>query len=102
MPNLLDKNEIVGEIRRTAGENGGIPPGSARFAQLTGIREADWSKHWLRWGDALIEAGFNPNKFNEAYSDEYLLEKLAGLVKELQHFPIRLDAPTQSGVADMS
>jgi hypothetical protein len=42
----------------------------------------------VRWGDALKEAGYVPNEFRSAYPDDYLLEKLAILTRELGHFPL--------------
>jgi hypothetical protein len=51
--------------------------GVERFRQATGITKSDWyAKHWVRWGDALIEAGYSPNQLRGAYSDEFVLEKL--------------------------
>jgi hypothetical protein len=86
---MADKNYILEEIRRTAESNGGVPLGSKRFSAETGIKETDWSgKHWARWGDALVEAGFSPNEFQAAYPDDFLLQKLAALVQELRHFPV--------------
>ena len=86
---MVSKDHIVSEIRRTAEENDGVPLGTARFAAETGIRETDWSgKYWVRWGDALVEAGYAPNEFRSAYPDEYLLDKLASLTRELKHFPL--------------
>ena len=35
-----------------------------------------------------MEAGFVPNKFQSAFSEELLLEKFASLIRELQHFPV--------------
>jgi hypothetical protein len=59
---MMNKDTILREIRRTAAENGGLPVGSRKFAQLTDIHPADWSgKLWARWGDALQEAGFAGN-----------------------------------------
>jgi hypothetical protein len=85
----MDKNHILGEIRRTAEANGGSPLGKQRFYAETGIKEADWSgKYWARWGDAVKEAGLEPNRLQGAFSDEYLLDKLAGLVGELGHYPV--------------
>lgn len=34
------------------------------------------------------EAGFSPNAMQEAYSDEYLLEKVVSLIRELGHYPV--------------
>ena len=65
----VDKQHIIDEIKRTAAENGGAPLGSARFAGETGIAKRDWyGKVWRSWGDALVEAGFQPNQFNVAYA----------------------------------
>lgn len=77
------------EIQRTAKENGGVPLGRDRFEQQTGIREADWfGRHWARWSDAVQEAGFFPNSFQDAYSDESVIQSLIGLIRELRHFPV--------------
>ena len=54
----LDKHFILAEIQRIADENGGKPPGRARFAEETGIPPGQWARYWARWGDALEEAGF--------------------------------------------
>jgi hypothetical protein len=86
---MADKEYVLSEIRRTSKANGGLPLGSKRFSDETGIRETDWlGKYWARWGDALVEAGFSPNQFQGAYPDEFLLEKLAALTLELGHFPV--------------
>jgi hypothetical protein len=56
-----DRRHILGEIRRTAQANGGVPLGVRKFSQETGIKITDWDgKFWLRWGNALREAGFEP------------------------------------------
>lgn len=83
----MTKDEILAEIRRTAKENGGKPLGAARFEQVTGITTYDWLRHWPRFGDAQREAGFEPNKLNAAFSDEYLLKKAVDLTRELGKFP---------------
>ena len=85
----MEKRHILAEIKRTAEANGGSPLGKERFCAETGIKEGDWfGKHWARWGDALKEAGFQPNRLQAAFTSEFLLEKLAGLVRELGHFPV--------------
>ena len=87
---MVDKNHILAEIRRTARENGSKPLGSGRFFSETGIKAADWrGKHWARWGDALREAGFEPNSMNRRYGDGQILEPLAKFVRELGHLPSR-------------
>jgi hypothetical protein len=84
----MDRQHILEEIRRTAKAHGGVPLGHARFEQETGIRYHDWwGKHWGRWSDALREAGFPPNTLQEAFSDDELLAKLVGFIRELGRFP---------------
>jgi len=85
----MNREHILSEIRRTAEANGGVPLGRVRFLAETGIREADWSgKYWVRWNDAVAEAGYTPNELQGAFSDDELLEKLAQFVRELGHFPV--------------
>lgn len=88
----MDKQHILSEIRRTALENGGVPLGRDRFLRETGIREADWyGKYWVRWGDALGEAGFAPNRLQGAYNEDFLLQACIGLMREVGRFPVRGD-----------
>ena len=82
----MDKQEILAEIRRTAEKNGGKPLGRRRFFTETGIRE--WIEYWVRWSDAVREAGYLPNQLVEAIPDEELLGHLAALARELGHFPV--------------
>lgn len=99
--NTMSKNNILEEIKRTAEANGGIPLGKQRFFQETGIKESDWSgKFWARWGDAVKDAGYSPNKMQDAFLDESLLEAYASLVKKLGRVPtspeLRLAAGSDS------
>ena len=85
----MTRDQIIAEIQRTAAANGGKPPGKARFFAESGVRESDWiGRYWVRWSDALRDAGFEPNRLNPALPDEELLGKLASLVIELQRFPL--------------
>jgi hypothetical protein len=84
-----NKRFILNEIRRTAQKNGGAPLGMIRFYHATGIKIADWrGKLWLRWNEALEEAGFPPNTKQGPYDEEFLIGKFIGLMRELGHFPI--------------
>ena len=85
----MDREHILTEIRRTAQENGGVPLGQARFGQQTGIRRPDWfGIYWTKFGDALQEAGFEPNVLQTAHGEDFLLESYIGLVRELGRFPV--------------
>lgn len=84
----MKRSQIIDEIKRIANKNNGIPPGKEKFAKESGIGVYDWyGVFWTRWSDALIEAGYPPNKFNEPYDHNYLLKCLAELTRELGRFP---------------
>lgn len=86
----MTREHIIAEIRRTAEANGGVPLGVSRFFQATGIKDGDWlGRYWSRWGDALREAGYEPNTLQEGFTDEFMLEKVAALIRELGRFPVR-------------
>lgn len=86
------KVHILAEIRRTAAANSGVPLGWRRFEQATGIRYYDWNgRFWSKWGDAVREAGFEPQRLSEAYDDEHLLECLASLTRRLGRVPTVAD-----------
>ena len=97
----MDKLRILEDIKRLAASNGGKPLGLGRFEKESGIRTADWyPHHWLRWGDALKEAGLTPNKFTAKMDRAVVLDKYLALVRELGRVPIggelRLKAETDS------
>lgn len=78
----------MSEIRRTAGENGGVPVGKARFLALTGIAEADWlGRWWTTWSAAVREAGFEPQKMNPRLADEAVIAATVQICRTLGHFP---------------
>ncbi len=86
----MTKQHIINEIKRTAKENHGIPLGQNRFFTETGIRISDWhGKYWARWGDALIEAGYEPNQWTIAYDDDWVIEKLISFIRELGKYPVK-------------
>ena len=85
---MIDKDHILREIRRTANANGGVPLGWRRFEQETAIGYYDWyGRHWTRWGDAVREAGFEPNRMSEAYEDRFLVAKLVQLTRSIGRVP---------------
>ncbi len=85
----MDKAKILEAIKGMAITNGGKAPGSQTFERQTGIRPSDWYPHlWLRWGDAIVEAGFTPNQLKTATSDEVLIQSYISLARELSHLPV--------------
>ena len=87
----MKKADILQEIKRTTDANGGIPLGSQKFKSETGITKADWQKHWARWGEAVLEAGFAPNQLVRAYDRNALLDKYVQLARELGRLPTSAD-----------
>jgi Meiotically Up-regulated Gene 113 (MUG113) protein len=84
---MVDKEHVLAEIKRTARGNGGVPLGRQKFEAETGIKYHYWGKHWARWSDAQIEAGFVPNKLQAAIGEEVLLESFISVMRELGRFP---------------
>lgn len=84
----VTKDQILDELRRTAKENGGKPLGRDRFIRETGIKAYEWEKYWPRFGDAQQEAGFEKNQLRAAYPEDFLYEKVIGLIRKLGKFPI--------------
>jgi len=84
---MITKADILSEIARTAKANGGVPLGRSQFFASTGIKKTDCGRYWARWGDAIREAGLTPNKLKTPYPDDYLLERLATMTRELGRVP---------------
>jgi hypothetical protein len=85
----MTKEHILAAIRSAAAANGGRPLGRERFLRATGIGESDWhGKYWIRWSEAVREAGFAHNGYNKAIDGDDMLERLSTLVRELRHFPV--------------
>lgn len=82
-----EKQRIIDEIRRTSNENGGKSLGMARFENETGISSYQWGKYWARFSDLQKEAGIEANQFNAAYDDNFMLQKLILLIRQLKKFP---------------
>ncbi|MCE5339714.1 MAG: GIY-YIG nuclease family protein [Planctomycetaceae bacterium] len=98
----MDKKHIINEIIRTANENNGTPLGKDRFTNATGIKWSDWyGKYWTKFGDAVLEAGFKPNKLQSAYDEDFLIGCVISLIREINKFPtsgdIRLKAYNTKG-----
>jgi hypothetical protein len=75
------RDQILTEIRKLATE-AGTPPGREAFERATGIRPASWlGVYWARWGDALKEAGYEPNSFQGKVEEQHLLRSFAEAVR---------------------
>lgn len=80
----------MSEIRKFVEHNEGAIPGERAFARATRIKESAWKgKYWVRWTDAVREAGYNPNMMNQKIPDEDMLRRLSEFITNLGRFPVR-------------
>ncbi|MGD0383397.1 MAG: hypothetical protein ABSA77_07755, partial [Thermoguttaceae bacterium] len=87
--NMVTKTHIIQEIKRTAEANGGKALGIKGFESETGIKISDWKgRHWIRWSDAVLEAGYVPNQLSRPDDIAIVLDKYAGFAHELEHLPV--------------
>jgi Meiotically up-regulated gene 113 len=86
------RDQILNEIRRLAVANGGKPPGSRLFEAQSGIREAAWrGVYWARWGDAVAEAGLQPNARQGRLDDQFYLTKFAEACRHFSKVPTAME-----------
>ena len=83
------RDEIIREIQRLTAESGQAP-GQKAFARDTGIHEHQWrGKFWARWGDALKDAGFQPNEWTSRLDKNGVLLGLIGACRYYGRVPTR-------------
>lgn len=84
------REHIISEIKRLAALNGGQAPGQTAFGSATGIGEGKWrGKYWARWGDALIEAGFEPNEWTGKSDSGAVLEGVIAACRHYGKLPVK-------------
>lgn len=86
------RDHILSEIRRLTAASGGQPPGQIVFARETGILDHQWlGKIWARWGDAITEAGYEPNKRTERLDSDGILTQIANACRHYGHVPTKAE-----------
>lgn len=82
------RQRVIEEIRRIAAENGGAPPGKFLFHRMTGFSQALWQgQEWLKWNDAVKEAGFVPNARTPRKDNDELLAGYAAAMRKFGRVP---------------
>ncbi|MDZ4371582.1 MAG: GIY-YIG nuclease family protein [Phenylobacterium sp.] len=82
------REQILSEIRRLANTNDGQPPGYKLFFRETGLGDHLWrGKFWARWSDALVEAGYSPNAWQERLDPEAVLTGVISACRHYGRFP---------------
>lgn len=72
------KEKIISEIKRIAAASDGKAPGQKSFEKLTGITTAQWrGKIWVRWSEAVEEAGLHQNELNVSKDKDQVLDDYA-------------------------
>jgi hypothetical protein len=86
------RDQILSEIRRLAEANGGQPPGVRAFETATGITEGTWrGLYWARWSDALVEAGFAPNKFQGKSEADRVFTSFVEAARHYKRLPTMME-----------
>lgn len=86
------RETILSEIRRVAAEAGGKAPGRRSFEKATGINESTWrAVYWARWGDALVEAGFDANELQPKFDQDTMLTKVAEAFRHFGRVPTLIE-----------
>lgn len=89
----MTKEEILHYIKTTTEDNNGIPLGEQKFYDSTPVKKSDWhGKIWIRWSEAVAEAGYKPNKFfNQEIPKSEILEEIAKITIQLRKFPTKAE-----------
>lgn len=81
------RERIVSEIRRIANDTGEAP-GQNLFTKLSGIRRHEWlGKIWSKWGDALVEAGYEAKTLRVRTDADVVLKTVAECCLQLGKIP---------------
>lgn len=88
---MSERDRILKHIQQMARSNGNKPPGSAQFEKHTQIGQPIWGLYWPRWGDALKEAGYEPNTLQGKADPDWLIASLASLTRKLGRVPVNTE-----------
>ena len=85
----ITKEDILQEIHKFVAERKEAP-GELQFKAVTRIKPSAWKgRYWVRWTEAVREAGYDPQSMVQRTPDETIIENLAEYIGRLGHFPVR-------------
>jgi hypothetical protein len=88
----LARDQILSEIKRLAEANGGQAPGKQAFETATGITEGSWAGlYWARWSEALVEAGYQPNKVQGKYELDHIISSFIETARHYKRLPSAME-----------
>jgi len=88
---MTSKDDIIRAIKNFA-EKHDRTPGRRLFERETSIRQPEWyGVYWRSWGDAILEAGLDPNQKQGKLSSEDVLVKYADAVRHFGRIPAEID-----------
>jgi len=85
----MTKQEIIEKIKEVATLLGQKSPSLKDMEKYAGLSSSSWKgKFWIRWSEALAEAGYQANHFSlPALGKEKYIVELLLLIRELQRVP---------------
>lgn len=89
----MDKKEIIAEIKHVASLLGGKSPSIADMEKHSGLLAYQWKgKYWIKWSEALTEAGYKPNRFSSpALGKENIIKSILLYIKSINRMPLFLE-----------
>lgn len=79
---------LIGEIKRLAAADGGRAPGRLAFERATGVKTHQWrGVYWAKWNDAVLEAGCQPNEYQQRFDSEQVLRHVVDAARHFGHWP---------------
>lgn len=85
---MQTREQVIEAIKRTAIENARKTLGQEAFETRTGIKQSEWRNiHWIRWTDAVREAGLLPKAFIQKTDTDLVFNKLIQMVCHYNKIP---------------
>jgi hypothetical protein len=85
----IEREFLLEEIRKVVNTASGNRLTRKQFFEASGLKTSDLFRHFPRWSDALIAAGFTFDAYNAKISPDDLLSDWASLVREFRRIPTR-------------